>query len=189
MRRLVLFLGLFLGSPLVAAPPEKPIEPPSADELASIMRTLLVTSLPAPLVEQNSNWGHQKEVANGITWKNFKPSKQKKLKNDGTWRRIRVDAVNPEKELKLQVTNVQKPEKGMLTFDMVVTLPTRIKFEQQLWKAGVRVYSGETRARCLWDGAPRTGGPEDWRLKAKRSIDRMLAMTAGLTLAPAGSRS
>jgi hypothetical protein len=148
MRRLVLFLGLFLASPLLGAPPEKPIEPPSADELASIMRTLLVTALPAPLVEQNSNWGHQKEITNGITWKGVKPQKQKKLKNDGTWRRIRVDAVNPEKELKLQVMNMQKPEKGKLTFDMVVSLPTRIKFEQQVWKSGVRLYSGETRARC-----------------------------------------
>ena len=47
----------------------------------------------------------------------------------------------------------------------------------------------EKLARCLRDLAPRIEVPEDVRLKAKRSIDRMLEMTAGLTLAPAGSRS
>jgi len=152
MRWLLPFFVVLVGSLAQAAPPEKPVDPPSAEELASIMRTLLTSALPSPLVEQSSNWGKQKEVANGITWKKdgilLKPHKQEKLKNDGVWRRIRIDAVNPEKELKLQVTNVQKPQKGMLTFDMVVSLPTRIKFEQQFWKSGVRVYSGETRARC-----------------------------------------
>ena len=152
MRWTLLALAALYTGPLVAAPPQPPVEPPAADELASIMRTLLTTSLPSPLVEQNFNWGKQKEVANGITWKKsgilLKPKKQEKFKNDGVWRRIRIDAVNPEKELKLQVSNVQKPEKGKLTFDMLVTLPTRIKFEQQLWKSGIRIYSGETRARC-----------------------------------------
>jgi hypothetical protein len=152
MRWFLPLVALLGGNLAQAAPPEKPVDPPSAEELASIMQTLLTSALPSPLVEQSSNWGKQKEVANGITWKKdgilLKPHKQEKLKNDGVWRRIRIDAVNPEKELKLQVTNVQKPQKGMLTFDMVVTLPTRIKFEQQFWKSGVRVYSGETRARC-----------------------------------------
>jgi len=152
MRWFLPVFAVLVGSFAQAAPPERPVDAPSAEELASIMRTLLTSSLPAPLVEQSSNWGKQKEVANGITWKKdgilLKPHKQEKMKNDGVWRRIRIDAVNPEKELKLQVTNIQKPQKGMLTFDIVVTLPTRIKFEQQFWKNGVRMYSGETRARC-----------------------------------------
>jgi quinolinate synthase len=44
-------------------------------------------------------------------------------------------------------------------------------------------------AACLTDLAPRIEVPEAVRLKAKRSIDRMLEMTAGQTLAPAGARS
>jgi quinolinate synthase len=44
-------------------------------------------------------------------------------------------------------------------------------------------------AACLTDLAPRIEVPEAVRLKAKKSIDRMLEMTAGQTLAPAGSRS
>ena len=35
-----------------------------------------------------------------------------------------------------------------MTFELVITQPVRIKFEQQVWVAGERIYSGETRARC-----------------------------------------
>jgi len=139
-----------LVGPAVAAPPSS--EPPAAEELASVMRTLLTAALPSPLVAKEFNWGHQVEVMNGITWEGDgilkKPHKQKKLKNDGVWRKIRVEAFDPEKNLTLAVKNVQQPEKGKLTFDMIVALQTRITFEQQVWSRGNRLYSGETRARC-----------------------------------------
>jgi hypothetical protein len=132
--------------------PPKPADTPSADELASVMRTLLTSALPAPLVAKEFNWGHQVEVMNGVTWDGDgilkKPHKQKKLKNDGVWRRIRVEAFDPEKNLTVAVKNVRQPEKGKLTFDVVVALQTRITFEQQVWSRGTRLYSGETRARC-----------------------------------------
>jgi hypothetical protein len=149
------FVALFavlLAYPLRAAPPTTPGDTPTADELSSIFRTLMTATLPSPIIEQDYNWGHQRMVANGVTWEKsgifLKPQKQEKLKDDGVWRRIRIDAINPDKNLIVKVANVQKAEKGRLTFDMAITLPARIKFEQQLWKAGVRVYSGETRARC-----------------------------------------
>jgi hypothetical protein len=144
--------ALLTAMALIAPAAAAPAETPSADELASILRGLLTTALPEPLVQQNSNWGHQKMVANGVTWEKkgvlLRPHKQEKLKNDGTWRRIKVEAIDPAKNLTLRVANVQKPEKGKLTFDVEITLPTRIVFEQQLWRSGVRLYSGETRARC-----------------------------------------
>jgi quinolinate synthase len=42
---------------------------------------------------------------------------------------------------------------------------------------------------CLRDLAPVLEVPEEVRVKAKRSIDRMLEMAAGLVLSPAGPRS
>jgi hypothetical protein len=142
-----------LSTPAVADPrASRPAEPPSAEELAAIMKALLTSALPNPLVEQSSNWGHQSTAWNGVTWEKdgilLKPHKQKKLKNDGTWRKIKVEAVDPDKNLNLIVRNVQQPEKGRLTFDLVLALQTRIYFEQQIWKSGVRLYSGSTRARC-----------------------------------------
>ena len=113
---------------------------PRPDELASIMRHASddLSAQPARRAELQLGQTERSDERHhlGESGILLKPHKQKKFKNDGIWRRIRVDAVNPEKELKLQVLNVQKPEKGKLTFDMVVTLPTRIKFEQQLWKSG-----------------------------------------------------
>jgi quinolinate synthase len=47
----------------------------------------------------------------------------------------------------------------------------------------------EKLARCLRDLEPRIEVPEGVRVKAKKAIDRMLEMTAGLALAPVGSRS
>jgi quinolinate synthase len=47
----------------------------------------------------------------------------------------------------------------------------------------------EKLAACLRDLQPRIEVAEPVRVKAKKAIDRMLEMTAGLTLAPVGSRS
>lgn len=129
-----------------------PSETPTAEELSLIIKGLLKSALPSPLVQQEFNWGHQRKFANGITWEKDgilrKPRVQEKMKNDGTWRKIKVEAVDPERTLSLRVFNVQKPEKGKITFLVIISMPTRITFNQQLWAAGTRVYSGETRARC-----------------------------------------
>ena len=124
----VALVAVHLASPLQAAPPTTPGDAPTADELASIFRTLMTATLPSPIIEQEYNWGHQRMVANGITWEKsgifLKPQKQEKLKNDGAWRRIRIDAINPDKNLTVKVANVQKAEKGRLTFDMAGLEPS-----------------------------------------------------------------
>lgn len=143
--------SLLFGT-VYAETPSKPVDPPPAEELAKVVRTFAITALPSPLAEQLDDWGKQKNVTVGIKWEKngilLKPKPTQGLRNDGTWRRIRVDAVDPEKNLNVMVRNVQKKGKGVMTFELVVTLPVRIKFEQQVWVAGERLYSGETRARC-----------------------------------------
>ncbi len=148
-----MLLSLALAVPIFADPPAgKPIDPPPAQDLEKIIRSMATAALPSPLIDQKLNWGRQKMVANGITWEKdgffLKPKTQEKLKNDGTWRKVKVEAVDPEKNLTVQVLNLKNPEKGKLTFDVLVTLPVKIQFEQQIWKAGLRLYSGETRAKC-----------------------------------------
>ncbi|MEZ6140103.1 MAG: hypothetical protein R3B84_05980 [Zavarzinella sp.] len=140
---------LIFGNALSA---QDPLLTPTNEELSTAMRTLLVTAVPDPLVAQDMGWGDQKNVTNGVTWKKrgifLKPERQMKLQNDGMWRRIRIEADDPEKNLTLLVNNIRQVEKGRLLFDVHVTMKTKIKFEQQLWTRGTRVYSGETRARC-----------------------------------------
>jgi hypothetical protein len=127
-------------------------ETPSAAELARILRTLVLPNLPNPLVEQSFNWGHQELVVVGVKWEKkgilLKPEFLKKLHNDGAWRKIAALADNPESTLQLDVKDVRVSEPGKLSFAVVVTLPVNLKFEQQIWHAGTRFYSGETRARC-----------------------------------------
>src|SRR5262249_48313459 len=72
----------------------------------------------------------------------------KSLRNDGTWRRMAVKAVNPEQTLALGLHDVASPEPGKVTFTAMIGLNCELKFEQQVWSRGVRLYSGETRGRC-----------------------------------------
>ena len=151
MRHTLLLLVLFSGWNALPARAAD-ADPPSAAELARIFRTLLLPNLPNPLVQQDFNWDHQENVPVGVKWERsgilLKPEIQKKLHNDGIWRRIAVTADDPEKTLGLTVKEVQIPEAGRLTFSIMLEPPVHLKFEQQLWHAGTRIYSGETRARC-----------------------------------------
>jgi hypothetical protein len=136
--------------PVVAAPPAA--EAPSAEQLARIIRGMILPVLPAPLVEQKYNWGNQRDVIVGVKWEKegilLRPHLLKKMHNDGIWRQIQVEADHPETNLKVQIQDIRVPEKGKLTFSTCLSLQTNIKFEQQFWRAGTRLYSGETRARA-----------------------------------------
>ncbi len=155
--RLLLLLLLVLSPTTLFAQgkpdDDLPIDPPTAAELTMIFRPLILAALPTPLVSQDMNWGHQSMVPNGIRWEKkgilLKPHTMEALKNDGTWRKIQMTAVDPDKNLKLNITNVKQPENGKITFDANMSMNTDFKFEQQIWKAGVRLYSGETRGRVV----------------------------------------
>src|SRR5262245_8674678 len=68
------------------------------DELAGDLRGLLLKNLPTPLYEAAPNWGHQSEVKR-LHFRGRLREIQADIvhvpKNDGVWRRIRVDALNP----------------------------------------------------------------------------------------------
>ena len=122
-----------------------------AEELSKMIRSVVLPSLPLPLVEQNYRWGQQKNVVVGMKWERegifLKPELQKKIATTASLK-IQVEADHPETTLKVQIQDVATPEKGKLTFKTCLSLQTNIKFEQQVWKAGTRFYSGETRARA-----------------------------------------
>jgi hypothetical protein len=68
-------------------------------------------------------------------------------KEAGEWTRLQVSALNPAANLRLAVAQIQHPEPGRTTFQLNVALPVRFQFERQLWKAGVRLYSGSVKGR------------------------------------------
>jgi hypothetical protein len=149
---LAVMLGL--GVPPTFCAPLVPVPPPlPADNLVGLLRKLLLANLPDPLIEKEFNWGTMKEVPVGVKWKREgrllpRPEVQLKLHNDGVWRRVKVTADAPAKTLQLGIGDLRVPEEGKLTFLLNVALPVHLHFEQQIWKAGERLYSGSTRARC-----------------------------------------
>jgi hypothetical protein len=135
---------LLLPGLAAAAPPE----PVNTEQISASLRGLLLQNLPDPLVESHSGWGDTREVWNGTTWHGLHPQPQHKRKNHGTWRRMRVSVDRPEATLKLALAHLATPEPGRLTFDVAIEFDANLQFELQIWDAGVRLYSGETRGRC-----------------------------------------
>src|SRR5207245_3582421 len=119
--------------------------------LAGPLRELLVQNLPTPLYEASWDWGRTARVTTGIKWTgkalNGHPQANEGDRNDGTWRRVRVTAENLPGGLVFELTNIQHPEPERTTFDIFLAFDSRVEYEQQKWKAGIRLYSGTARAR------------------------------------------
>jgi hypothetical protein len=132
-----------LAIPAFAAEPETPPSPtsPSAQELAGAIRGLLLNHLPDPLTTGEPGWGKQVHAL-------VDPNQ---MRNHGAWRKYRVVALNPAKTLIVEVHHVKQPDASRTTFDLLVGFDTEFDFEQQIWRRGLRLYSGSTKARAkVW---------------------------------------
>lgn len=126
------------------------LSPNSAASLSGSLRNLVLEFLPTPLYENTKHWGGQKEVANGVTWKRkgivLKPQVQKKMKNEGQWWKLRVDALSPRETLVLDLRDMHRPEKDKLLFTAFISMDTRAEYVRWHWRAGVRTYAASLRA-------------------------------------------
>jgi hypothetical protein len=137
----------------VAAPagPIPGLSGSAQDELAGDLRGLLLKNLPNPLYEAAPNWGHQSEgrhIRLRGPRRDIDIDATHPLRNDGVWRRIRVDAVSPNETLVFDLRNVVSPESGKLTFQVFVGLDTHFEFQQQRWVAGVKLFDAKARAKA-----------------------------------------
>lgn len=144
------FVGLL---PLASAqPPASQLSAAETESLSKHVRTLLIRNLPDPLVQSSPGWGNQKETNIGVKYHKeglkLWTEVLKGLRNDGTWRKMSVRAVNVEQTLALGLKDVVSPEPGRVTFIAMLGVDCELKFEQQVWARGLRLYSGETRGRC-----------------------------------------
>jgi hypothetical protein len=144
---------MFLLACLLVRMLEAPAPAPASNAapLAGPLRELLVRNLPSPLYEGSWGWGRTARVPTGIKWTgsgfHTRAHAKKEERNDGTWRKVRITAENVPSGLVLELRNIQHPEPGRTTFEVFLALDARVAFEQQKWKAGVRLYSGSARAR------------------------------------------
>jgi hypothetical protein len=141
-----------MGVPLKA--PKLP-DQPTRDEtagLARLMRDMALKHIPDPLVKGNKGWGNQKEFAVGrVMLRNTNrvgPEMPRELFNDGVWRRYTVAARDPGETLAIAVTDLVRPGENTMQITIDAALDINFRVEQQLWKRGLRLYSGETRGHC-----------------------------------------
>jgi hypothetical protein len=129
----MLVLQTLLGLLVAAAPPQR-ATPEEAAALAGQMRTLVLQLLPDPLYLDEKKWNLQKKGPGG------------KLRNDGRWVKIRITPKAIDRSLRLTIDDMVK-EGARKTFAINLSFDAQVDLERQTWKAGVRLYSGSTRAR------------------------------------------
>jgi hypothetical protein len=148
--------------PLPPPPPKaitlkapKTIEQPKPEEVAAIaklMREMLLQKMPDPLVKANDGWGKQKEYAVGrVMLRNpnrLPPDAPREIVNDGLWRRFTVAARDPADTLAIGITELTRTREDTLQVTINVAMDINFRMEQQLWKRGHQLYSGETRGHC-----------------------------------------
>jgi len=172
------------------APKAKPLDV-DTKALAKAIRTMLLANLPDPLIEAPDGWGDQKEVPVGLEWKRkglirFRPAAKKETRNDGHWKKLIVSAIDPEKKLTLDVLDASVDGDKIL-FRLAVGLDANLKFEQQMWAFGKRLYAGETRALCHADVKLDIELTKRLEFKEKSNIPDVI-LKAGVTKADLGYR-
>jgi hypothetical protein len=144
---------------VVLAAPIHALEPPPLpglngapkDELAGALRGLLLKNLPDPLYEAAPNWGHQSEGRRFPLLGKRRDTQVEMAhepRNDGIWRKIRVEAVNPAESLVFDIRDVQSPEAGKVDFQTFTALDVLVNFHQQRWLSGIKVFDGKARAKA-----------------------------------------
>jgi hypothetical protein len=126
-------------------------DPAEAAALTKVLRDLARKHLPDPLSKSSRNWGKQTAVTVVRRYRDglrIYSEAVQELRNDGHWKRTTVRVPEPD-NLAIAVTELTHPSPGrMLATVAVVAERVDLRFEQQLWRNGLRLYSGETRAHC-----------------------------------------
>ena len=151
-----LLAAVALGVPsLPAVAADLPPAPVGVDpaHLAATLRSLLLAHMPDPVVETDVGWGRQRDVVVGMAAHRegrlrVRMEAVKAPRNDGLWQKVRVHPVDPQRTLGFGVRDVKAAGPGVVTFDAYAAMDVRLVADQQFWKSGARLYSGEARGRC-----------------------------------------
>jgi hypothetical protein len=127
------------------------LSPANPDAFAGALRGYLVHNLPATLYEASPGWGHTATAPNGLHWTGralpVHPHVQYAAKNDGDWRKVRVAGNNIADTLVLDIRNLEQPELGHISFDVILSMDCLVDYEHQKWESGIRLYSAGAKAR------------------------------------------
>jgi hypothetical protein len=130
-----------------AAPPKT--DPAEAEALSKFLREQVGKKVPDPLTSAADNWGNQVTVyhRHRLGFRNW-TEPVPELVNHGLWRRVTVRIPDPDK-IAIAVTELTRPTPDTANVTVAVTADrVDVRMENQLWRLGNRLYSGETRAHC-----------------------------------------
>jgi len=123
----------------------------STEKLAANLQELLIQELPDPLLEEQPGWGRTASAATGLKWKgkglHGHPEVTHENKNQGTWRKVRISAIDLPRSLILDIHDVRKLDQGRTQFDVSMSLDAHLDATQQNWAKGIKLYDGSLRAR------------------------------------------
>jgi hypothetical protein len=147
---LTLCLWLTANCCSIAAPPTL-LTGAAKDELAGDFRGLLLQDLPQPLYQKENNWGHQsmgrrRHVAGKPG--DYHVEIVHEPRNDGVWKKLTVEGVNPSESLVFDLRNVASPAPGKITFQVFAALDTQVTYDHQRWQSGLRLFDASARARA-----------------------------------------
>ena len=151
MKRTIVLIALAaaIATAGFAAPPPL-ISGSAKDELAGNLRGLFLQNLPVPLYEKENNWGHQTMVKRRHVQGKFGDLHIEIVhqpKNDGVWKKLHVEAINPADSVVFDLREVTNPEPGKLTFQIFTALDTQVEYTHQRWESGFKLFDASARAK------------------------------------------
>jgi hypothetical protein len=152
MKRMLLLVAtaVAISTASFAAPPLPFLPGSTKDELAGNLRGLFLQNLPTPLYEKENNWGHQTTVRRRhIEGKlgDLHIEIVHQPKNDGVWKRLLVEAVNPNESVVFDLRDIANPEPGKVTFQIFAALDTQVNYTHQRWESGLKLFDAAARAK------------------------------------------
>jgi hypothetical protein len=158
----LMMLGtIFLGHGVVAGQPQTAAtEPVVASPLTSnlnsfslgdapaqtqsLLRDIAIAAIPLEY-ENDKQWGKTKEVWNGVHLKmdglKLKTQRKRKEVNQGTWKRQRISLVEPDKNLHIQIGELQELAPGRAAFQLTMSAKLDLFAQRQEWQRDIRLYS------------------------------------------------
>ncbi len=142
-----------LPSPPVAPPAAAP--PATAESLQALtglVNTIVRENLPADF-ESRDNWGHTTEVWAGVDIRReglqIKTKRRKKQVNDGAWKLVRLQFIEPEKNLHIEVLAVRPlPAAGRVEIDLAADAKLAVFARLSQWELGVQLFSVSANAEA-----------------------------------------
>jgi len=128
----------------------KPVDLEKAPKVAKTFLTSLALDMLPNEYEDNRKWGGQKKRWDGLKVRvdglQVRTKRRWKSVNHGTWKKYRLQLVDPDKYLSIKITDLESSGSGKFSFDLALQARLDVHGRLQEWNNGVRLLSVSTDA-------------------------------------------